>query len=105
MKKECLESVRTGRLIILMLLFVLFGIMNPAIAKLTPWIMEMFADTMAESGLIITDVHKAYDPHSEQPPGQSRREQITGGFVVPEISVVAIGNGEAEPVSQRPERE
>lgn len=56
MKKEYLESVRTGRLIILMLLFVLFGIMNPAIAKLTPWIMEMFADTMAESGLIITDV-------------------------------------------------
>ena len=56
MKKEFLESVRTGRLVILMLLFVLFGIMNPAIAKLTPWLMEMFADTMAESGLILTDI-------------------------------------------------
>lgn len=56
MKKEFLESVRTGRLVILMLLFVLFGIMNPAIAKLTPWLMEMYADTMAESGLIITEI-------------------------------------------------
>ena len=41
---------------ILILLFVLFGIMNPAIAKLTPWLMEMYADTMAESGLIVTSV-------------------------------------------------
>ena len=40
----------------LILLFVLFGIMNPAIAKLTPWIMEMYADTIAESGLVVTEV-------------------------------------------------
>ena len=40
----------------LILLFVLFGIMSPAIAKLTPWLMEMYADTLSESGLIITDV-------------------------------------------------
>ncbi len=56
MKKEYLEAARTGKLIILILLFVLFGIMNPAIAKLTPWMMEMYADTMAESGLIVTSV-------------------------------------------------
>lgn len=56
MKKEYLEAVRTGKLIILILLFVLFGIMSPAIAKLTPWIMEMYADSMAESGLIVTSV-------------------------------------------------
>ena len=56
MKKEYLEAVRTGKIIILILLFVLFGIMNPAIAKLTPWLMEMYADTMAESGLIVTSV-------------------------------------------------
>lgn len=55
-KKEFLESIRTGRLMILLLLFVLFGIMNPAIAKLTPWMMDMVADTMAESGLIITEI-------------------------------------------------
>ena len=56
MKKEYLEAVRTGKIIILILLFVLFGIMNPAIAKLTPWLMEMYADTMAEGGLIVTSV-------------------------------------------------
>ena len=55
-KKEYLEATRTGKIFILILLFVLFGIMNPAIAKLTPWMMEMFADTMAESGLIVANV-------------------------------------------------
>ena len=55
-KKEYLEAVRTGKIIMLILLFVLFGIMNPAIAKLTPLLMEMYADTMAESGLVVTSV-------------------------------------------------
>lgn len=56
LKKEYLEAVRTGKLIVLILLFVLFGIMNPAIAKLTPWLMEMLSDTLAESGLIVTNI-------------------------------------------------
>ena len=56
MKKEYLEAARTGKILILMLLFVLFGIMSPAIAKLTPWMMETLSDSMAESGLIITNV-------------------------------------------------
>lgn len=56
MKKEYLEAARTGKTIILVLLFVLFGIMNPAIAKLTPWMMEMMSDTMAESGCILTNI-------------------------------------------------
>jgi len=56
LKKEYLEVARTGKLIILMLLFVLFGIMNPAIAKLTPWMMEMLSDAMAESGLLVTNI-------------------------------------------------
>lgn len=56
MKKEYLEVTRTGKLIILMLLFVLFGIMNPAIAKLTPWMMKMFSDSMTGSGVIITNI-------------------------------------------------
>ena len=55
-KKEYLEAARTGKLLILILLFVLFGIMNPAIAKLTPWMMEMLSDTIAESGLIVTNI-------------------------------------------------
>lgn len=55
-KKEYLEASRTGKITILLLLFVLFGIMSPAIAKLTPWIMEMLADTLAEDGLMILDI-------------------------------------------------
>ena len=56
MRKEYLEAARTGKIMIFILLFVLFGIMNPAIAKLTPWIMEMYSDTLAETGLTATNV-------------------------------------------------
>ncbi len=56
MKKEFTEQLRSGRLMFLGLLFVLFGIMNPAIAKLTPWLLETMADSLAESGMIVTDV-------------------------------------------------
>lgn len=56
MKKEYSEAARTGKITILILLFVLFGIMNPAIAKLTPWMMEMLSDVMTESGLLVTTV-------------------------------------------------
>lgn len=56
MKKEYLGAVRTGKIMILILLFVIFGIMNPAIAKLTPWMMEMLSNSMEESGLIVTNV-------------------------------------------------
>ena len=55
-KKEMLEQLRTSKLVILGIVFLLFGVMNPAVAKLTPWLMEMLADTMEGSGLIITEV-------------------------------------------------
>ena len=55
-KKEWMEHVRSGRLLILGMIFVLFGIMNPAIAKMTPWLMETMADSLAESGLIVSEV-------------------------------------------------
>ncbi len=56
MKKEWMEQIRSSRLMILGLIFLAFGIMNPAIAKLTPWMMEMLAETMEESGLAVTEV-------------------------------------------------
>ena len=56
-KKEMMEQIRSGRLLIVGALFVLFGIMNPAIAKLTPWLFEIMADSLAESGMIVTDVN------------------------------------------------
>ena len=55
-KKELMESARSGKLMILVILFFAFGVMNPAIAKLTPWLMEMFAESLEESGMIITAV-------------------------------------------------
>ena len=39
MKKEWMEQVRSGKVILLGIIFVLLGIMNPAVAKLTPWMM------------------------------------------------------------------
>ena len=55
-KKEMMEQLRSGKLMLLGILFVLFGIMNPAIAKITPWLLETMADSLAESGMIVTDV-------------------------------------------------
>ena len=55
-KKEFLEQMRSGGLVLLLILFVLFGIMNPAVAKLTPWLLETLGDSLAESGMIVTEV-------------------------------------------------
>ena len=46
-KKEWLETIRSGKLVILTVLFLLFGIMNPAIAKLTPWMMELMSESLS----------------------------------------------------------
>lgn len=56
LRKEWMELYRSGRFLILLLIFTLFGIMNPAVAKLTPWLMETLTDSLAESGLTVTEV-------------------------------------------------
>jgi ABC-2 type transport system permease protein len=55
-KKELLAQIRSGKLLFLGILFVLFGIMNPAVAKLTPWLLDMMADSLAQSGMNVTEV-------------------------------------------------
>lgn len=55
-RKEITHQVRSGKLTLLVILFALFGIMNPAVAKLTPWLLETMADSIAESGMIVTEV-------------------------------------------------
>ena len=52
-KKELLDCFRSGRLLLLGILFVIFGIMNPAIAKLTPAMMELFSEEVGELGMVI----------------------------------------------------
>ena len=56
LKKEILESFRSGKLIILGILFICFGIMNPAIAKLTPWMLEIMSEELSNSGMTVTEV-------------------------------------------------
>lgn len=56
LKKEILENIRSGRFVLLGILFLAFGIMNPAIAKLTPWLLETLAADLEESGMVVTAV-------------------------------------------------
>ena len=56
MKKEWMEQLRSSKVMILGILFVLFGVMNPAVAKLTPWLLELMSESLAESGMVITGV-------------------------------------------------
>ena len=55
-KKELTEQIRTGKLLFLGALFTVLGIMNPAVAKLTPWLLEVFSDSLADSGITVTEV-------------------------------------------------
>ena len=56
LKKEVTEQIRTKKLMILFLLFVFFGIMNPLTAKITPWLLEAMSESMESTGIIITDI-------------------------------------------------
>lgn len=54
-KKEWMEMLRTGKFVIITVLFILFGVMNPAIAKLTPWMIETLSESLVSTGLTITE--------------------------------------------------
>jgi len=55
-KKEFLEQLRLGKLLVLAVVFILFGIMNPATAKLTPALLEMFSETTGGITIEIAEV-------------------------------------------------
>lgn len=55
-KKEWMQLWRSGKLMILLVIFVLFGMMNPAIARLTPWLMEQMAGELEGTGLSVSVV-------------------------------------------------
>lgn len=56
-QKEFLEITRTGKLTIMTLLSVLFGIMNPLFAKLTPWLMQIMSEQLSEAGMSVGEVN------------------------------------------------
>ena len=55
-KKELLWSVRSGKLLLLAVAFAMLGVMNPVIAKLTPYLLELLSAELAENGMTITEV-------------------------------------------------
>ncbi len=55
-KKEMTEMLRTYRAAVLMAVSLIFGIMNPMIAKLTPVLMKQFSEDFAEQGFVINKI-------------------------------------------------
>ena len=55
-KKELMEQYRSGRIFILTAVFVLLGLMNPLITKLTPWLFEQMAGQLADAGIVVKNV-------------------------------------------------
>lgn len=59
LKKEWMEYLRTGKLYLCGAIFLLLGIMNPATAKLTPFILETFAGEDSGMQIIMGEVTAA----------------------------------------------
>jgi len=55
-KKEGMELVRSGKVYITLLVFLLFGVLNPAIAKLTPFLYQSLSASFKEQGITVTNI-------------------------------------------------
>lgn len=55
-KKEIMAQIRSGKLVFVFMVFVILGIMNPAVAKMTPWLLDVLSDSMSESGITVSVV-------------------------------------------------
>lgn len=55
-RKEWMEQVRCGRFWMLLMLFSIFGILSPALAKMTPWLYEMLSGAIEEQGIIVKHI-------------------------------------------------
>ena len=53
LQKEILELVRTKRALVLLIVFSVFGMQNPALAKLTPWMISLMGSSLAEQGITL----------------------------------------------------
>ncbi|MDD4125563.1 MAG: ABC transporter permease subunit [Eubacteriales bacterium] len=55
-RKEFTEIRRSKKGLVVFVIFVIFGIMSPAMAKLTPWLYETLAESLKEQGISIGNV-------------------------------------------------
>lgn len=55
-KKEWVENWRTGRIIFFVSLTIIFGIMNPLIAKLTPYLVQSMAENLEQVGMKLGEI-------------------------------------------------
>lgn len=55
-KKEFTDVIRSNKLLVIIILFVVFGIMNPAIAKLTPALIGAMSDSLEGQGFVVDSV-------------------------------------------------
>ena len=55
-KKEITELFRTYKAFVLGIVSFIMAIMNPLIAKLTPWLMEQLSDEMKEQGFVVDKI-------------------------------------------------
>ncbi len=51
LRKELTELLRTRKAMVLLIVFGIFGIMNPAMAKLTPWMLSLMGESLAQQGI------------------------------------------------------
>ena len=61
LKKEFLENARTYKMLILFMVFLIFGIMNPLVAKLTPELLSALVPEMSEGMSIVLPEPSAFD--------------------------------------------
>lgn len=57
MRKEWTECIRSGKLILLVTVFVFFGILNPATAKLLPFLLQSMTDSFSKLGVTVVEQH------------------------------------------------
>ena len=55
-QNEFLALLRTGKITVLLIVFSIFGILNPALAKLTPWMLSLMSQSLSDQGITFGNI-------------------------------------------------
>lgn len=55
-KKEIMEQLRSGKLFILLIIFLVLGMLNPAITKIMPWLLDNLSMENQGISIVVTEV-------------------------------------------------